>query len=259
MISEPSARQRPLDHPHPGLEAGPQAESGMGQELRWVAAACSQPGAHRGSNQDSHRTGETVAVLADGMGGVRGGALASATAVEAVYELLSVDSTAVSTERLRRCIRSAHERVRMAASASQCPGMGTTLTVAAFTPGSSHLLIAHCGDSRAYLLRGSRLVRLTRDHVRRWVDPGGVTRTGLTRCVGGSGDTAQPDIAEVAIRPGDRVLLCSDGLYGCQRDEELGAVLRDLTNPAQCSVQLVRAAVSAGAVDDITAVVCDVA
>lgn len=253
MISEPSARPTRLD----GTTSQGSAAPGLPQRLRWVAAACSQPGVRRHSNQDAHYLTDTMVILADGMGGVRGGATASATALTATRELLSIEAAPLSAEHLRRAVRAAHEQVRLAAAANSLPGMGTTLTVAVFDA-RSRLLLAHCGDTRAYLLRQGRLIRLTQDHVNRWTDQSGANRSGLTRCVGGSGDTARPDLTEAAVQPGDRLLFCSDGLYGHQTDERLRETLSNVGMPALCSAQLVRDAVQAGSTDDLTAIVADV-
>jgi serine/threonine protein phosphatase PrpC len=147
--------------------------------------------------------------------------------------------------------------------------MATTLTAAALTS-AGRVVVAHIGDSRAYLLRGSELLRLTTDHtlVQAMVDAGAITaeeaRTHPLRAYvlaalhGRPGDLAGLAVTAVEARPGDRLLLCSDGLCGSVPPETLAQVLATEPVPADAVRQLLRAALARSTHDNVTAVVADI-
>jgi len=143
--------------------------------------------------------------------------------------------------------------------------MGTTCTAAVVLPDA--MVIAHVGDSRAYLFRDQRLQPLTRDQsiVAQLVDSGVVRpedaahhplRHMLSEAVG-TKPTVAPAITEVPLHEGDRILVCSDGLHGCVPAETIAAALRDTPEVAALTRRLVSLALEAGGPDNITVVVAD--
>jgi protein phosphatase len=144
--------------------------------------------------------------------------------------------------------------------------MGTTLTAAVLE--GTRLLIAQVGDSRAYLLHGMRLQQLTRDHslMADLIEAGRITeeearfhpnRSVITRAMG-SDPYMQPDIYELNVATGDRILLCSDGLNAMLTDDEIRELLAEVADPQTCADMLVTAARNAGGYDNITVIVIDV-
>jgi protein phosphatase len=143
--------------------------------------------------------------------------------------------------------------------------MGTTLTAARIVDGAAQL--AHVGDSRAYLLRAGAFRQLTEDHtlVNRMVKAGEITpgeadvhphRNVLTRALGTEPDV-DVDEEEVALMDGDRLLLCSDGLFAMVTEDQIKAILETEPDPQRAADRLVRAANRAGGVDNITTLVLD--
>jgi serine/threonine protein phosphatase PrpC/DNA-binding beta-propeller fold protein YncE len=144
---------------------------------------------------------------------------------------------------------------------------GANTTVVATLIVGSRAVIAHLGDSRAYLYRHGRMQRLTSDHtiVQAVIDAGELSveeaahhpnRSVLTRHVL-MAPPARPDVSVLDLQPGDRILLCSDGLHGLVNDEALAAILTDHPDPADACRALIDAANQAGGTDNITAVVVD--
>lgn len=181
-------------------------------------------------------------IVADGMGGAAGGQEASQIAVNTTFQVYYQDSDSDIARSLVNAIQAANAEVyRRGHSDPALQGMGTTI-VAAVLRGDS-LVVAHVGDSRAYLLRGSALHRLTQDHswVQEQVDSGLLTheqaarheqRNVLSRNLGNE-PRARPDVATHTLIAGDALLLCSDGLWGVVSDAEIAAVLqRQAGDPA---------------------------
>jgi serine/threonine protein phosphatase PrpC len=216
----------------------------------------------REGNEDSYLAEEPLFAVADGMGGHKGGDVASQLALETLEAEFRE-----GTGGLARLIRDANVAVfDRSRSDSAVTGMGTTLT-AVVVEGTS-ALFAHVGDSRAYLLRAGDLRQLTEDHtlVARMVKSGEISqaeaavhphRSVLTRAVG---TDAEVDVDEfdVALTDGDRLLLCSDGLTGMVTEEQILAILSATPDPQDAADRLVRAANRAGGVDNITVVILDV-
>ena len=234
--------------------------------LVWRYHAKSDVGLHREINEDAAYAGPRLLAVADGMGGHAAGEVASAAAIAALTPL----DTAANTDAggaLRDAITTANTRLReMAAADNHLHGMGTTVT--AMLADGDRMVLAHIGDSRAYLLRQGRLTQLTRDHtyVQQLVDEGRITedevgthpqRSMITRAVDGR-EAAGPDITEHEVQPGDRLLICSDGLSGVVRDTTLEEVLGAGT-PQDAVDALVDLALRGGAPDNVTVVVADVA
>lgn len=145
-------------------------------------------------------------------------------------------------------------------------GMGTTCTAAILS--GERLVIAHVGDSRAYLLHQGTIQQITRDHslMADLIEAGQITkeearthpnRSVITRALGSDPHT-QPDMYEINVSAGDRILICSDGLTTMLYDKEVATVLRSVHNPQDCANTLVERALDAGGVDNVTVVVVDV-
>lgn len=231
--------------------------------MKLKVGAATDVGRTRTANEDSFLRddkGQTYAV-ADGMGGHRAGDVASATAVEVVTRELGSGATLVEA------IVAANDEVFAKAQANpEMRGMGTTVTSVVFD--GERALIAHVGDSRGYLWRDGALTQVTEDHslVEELVRQGRLTpeeaavhpqRNIVTRALGVDADV-QVDSYEIDLYPGDRLLLCSDGLTSMMRDDEIAAVLRGAADPQLASDALVDAANRAGGEDNITVLVLDV-
>lgn len=232
--------------------------------MKIVAGYCTHQGQRRERNEDSLVVDEALALfaVADGMGGHRGGEVASTTAVEALRAAVA-NQRAIS-EAVMDANRAVFER---AAGRPELQGMGTTLTAAVVVEPDS-LLLGHVGDSRAYLLRDGELSRITEDHslVEELVREGRITaeqaevhpqRNIVTRALGIDREVAA-DVYAVPVRSGDRVLLCSDGLTNMVREREIGRIATEAADPEDVANQLVDAANAAGGDDNITVVVLDI-
>ena len=221
--------------------------------------AATDIGRIREKNEDSYLSDEPLFAVADGMGGHKGGEVASQLALET----LEAERTADLGQRVRDANAAVFERSR---TDSSVQGMGTTVT-AVVVEGTS-ALFAHVGDSRAYLLRAGDLRQLTDDHtlVARMVKSGEITeaeaevhphRSVLTRALGTEPDVIVDEF-DVALTDGDRLLLCSDGLTGMVTEEQIVAILSAAPDPQDAADRLIRAANRAGGVDNITVVVIDI-
>ena len=220
------------------------------------------------NNQDSGYAGPHVLVVADGMGGHAGGDVASSIAVAEVAALDGESLGPDAVRHLEDALASARDTIRhRAAENPELSGMGTTVT--AVLRSGRRLVLAHIGDSRAYLLHDGRLTQVTRDHtfVQSLLDEGRITaeeaehhpqRSVIIRVLGdfdGAGDV-DTSVREAAV--GDRWLLCSDGLSGVVSEETLAEVLSELRDPGGCADRLLELALKAGAPDNVTCVVADV-
>ena len=215
----------------------------------------------RDGNEDSYLVDPPLFAVADGMGGHRGGEVASHLALETV-EALAHDGKGTLADQVHEANRAVFARSQEDRAVT---GMGTTVTAAKVVDDVVHL--AHVGDSRAYLLRAGDLRRLTEDHtlVNRMVKAGEITpaeaevhphRNVLTRALGTEPDV-EVDTDEVALMDGDRIVLCSDGLFGMVNEEQIQAILETEPDPQKGADRLVRAANRAGGVDNITVVILD--
>lgn len=233
--------------------------------VRLNAAAVSDVGAFRAVNQDAAFTASWGAAVADGVGGGPSGDLASAALV---HRLVSGRMRLTDAAGLAERVREANWDLRAHAERdSALRGMATTFT-GVFLTVSDHLLLAHTGDSRAYLVRDGGMTRQTRDDsfVQALVDRGLIEpeaaafhprRNIITASLGGSED----DTATVVEHPateGDRWLLCSDGVTDYLSEGEVAGVLTSPASPAASARRLVELSIAAGTRDNVTAVVCDV-
>lgn len=232
-------------------------------------AARSDVGLIRSNNQDSAYAGPHLLVVADGMGGAAGGDIASSIAVG---RLAALDGEShgpdEALDELKDAIADAHaDIVGRAQNDPELSGLGTTVT--ALLRAGSTLSMAHIGDSRAYLLRGGELDQVTTDHsfVQHLVDTGRISaadaehhpkRSMLLRVLGDVDADVPVDISVRETRPGDRWMLCSDGLSGVVSRDTLHETLKEVEDPADCADALVSLALAAGAPDNVTCVVADV-
>ncbi|MDP2317076.1 MAG: serine/threonine-protein phosphatase [Pseudomonadota bacterium] len=212
-------------------------------------------------------TGLLLAV-ADGMGGHDDGDLASAAAVQALSRLYLRPAPPDPEATLRDFLLDAHRRLRGRVAVDGKVKMGTTLTVAWLLGDLLHW--AHVGDSRLYHWREGRIARLTKDHTRgefarrdRRANPTHAENLAQNFIYGSRGlgdDTGLRidrgiDTGTVALRPDDRLLLCSDGLSGCVEDAWIADLLRNVPEPTACAVSLMERAIASESDDNITTVV----
>lgn len=236
----------------------------MSARARQNWAAVSDIGRVRTHNEDAVLAQPPLFVLADGLGGHEAGEVASSIAVETVRDHAPRRADAPA---LARAVKSANRAViRAAREGVGRAGMGTTLT-AALVEGS-RIVLAHVGDSRAYLLHGRDLERLTEDHsmVADLIRRGQLTeaesrvhpnRSVITRALGTDGNMAA-DTYELQAEPGDRLLLCSDGLTGMLEDTRIAEILGSYRDPGTAAHELIDAANEAGGHDNISVVIVDI-
>lgn len=250
--------------------------------VQW--AAKSDPGVRRPTNEDSYITRPDLGLfmVADGMGGHVAGEVASRIVVQAIEAFVAdtVHADAQSTwplpfdpelsvdgNRLKGAFHLANERLAQEVAGSQdLRGMATTAS--AMLMNADHVVLAHVGDSRIYLLRAGDLERQTVDHS--WVEE--QVRAGLlsanearqhpwrnvvTRALSG-GDEPQIDVQALHVKSNDRVLLCSDGLSSVVTDARIAAILAEHPDAAEACVALVAEANAAGGPDNVTTLVVNI-
>ncbi|MFI6372368.1 MerR family transcriptional regulator [Streptomyces sp. NPDC050546] len=231
-------------------------------ELRY--SAHSDTGRVRPANQDTAYAGTRLLAVADGFGPA--GAPASSAAVAALRSLDTDEIPAGGVlGLLEDAVRGAAQAVQDVAGGAD--DIGTTLTALLWT--GSRLALVHIGDSRAYLLRDGELFLVTHDHtvVQSMIDEGRLTaeeavshpqRALLLKALTGGGATVIPDLRLHDARPGDRYLLCSDGLSSVVPEDRLHDLLTSRTGPDETVKALVGAANEAGGPDNVSCVVADV-
>lgn len=237
--------------------------------LRFSGVGLTDVGHVREHNEDSAFVGPYLALVADGVGGAAAGEVASATtayvvssAAEARFgeppEQVLADAVEATTASLRAGVEEDLNRA----------GMATTLTAVA-TDGSRFVL-AHVGDSRCYLYRDGELTRISTDHtfVQQMINQGHLEpeevplhpwRNVVLRSLHGDPvrQSDQTDLIELHLRPGDRLLLCSDGLTDMVHEPTIAAAL-ELDEPAAAAAVLLQGALAAGGNDNVTCLVLDV-
>jgi serine/threonine protein phosphatase PrpC len=251
-------------------------------DLKLVFSAISDVGRVRKDNQDSGYAGPWLLAVADGVGGAARGDLASATAIQEIRKLDTPppaspdavdDSAAQGNEaaesdaalaRVAGSLHRAHDRIaELVDQDSSLNGTSTTAIVALFD--GQRLAFGHVGDSRAYLLHDGTLTQVTTDHtfVQTLIDDGRITpeearthphKNLILRALD-SVHEVEPDLFHVDLVPGDRVLLCSDGVLSLT-DARIADILGS-GNPDFAAVELVRAALEAGSNDNVTAIVAE--
>ena len=233
------------------------------------SVAISHTGKVRSNNQDSGYAGSNLFVVADGMGGHAGGDVASSLAVHRLKEL---DHPFASTGEAERALQdaigaTASVLIDTVARRPEIAGMGTT--VSGLIMVDDYAVIAHIGDSRIYLYRDDALTQITTDHtfVQRLVDSGRITpeearyhprRSVLMRVLGDMDPDPEIDTFIMPTQPGDRWLLCSDGLSGVVDDAHTSKVLGQKLPPGRTADLLLKQALDAGAPDNVTVVIVDV-
>ena len=251
--------------------------------LTW--AVSSDPGLKRTSNEDSYSTRADIGlfVVADGMGGHVAGEVASRVAVEAIEAFIQETAGAdknrtwpfpfdptisLEANRLRAAFRLANRKIGAAIADSQdLRGMATTAS--AVLVGRRSASVAHVGDSRVYVLRHGQLDQITNDHswVEEQVRAGTLTPTAarqhpwrnvVTRALSG-GEDPEVDVTEVTPIPGERYLLCSDGLFGVVADSRIAQLLgQQLVALEVICRGLIAAANEAGGPDNITTLILQI-
>ena len=212
----------------------------------------------------------TLMGVCDGMGGAAAGEVASQLAVDIIYEkLVQGDSPTNHDDLARRLVQSVEEagsRIFNEARADRSRrGMGTTATIAALLDG--RLFVAQVGDSRAYVLRGDRFTQVSRDQslVNQLIEAGQLTEeeaetfehNNIILQALGTAETVQVDLTYVDLCKGDRLLVCSDGLSGMIRGDEMREVLLSTADSLEACKELTDRANRAGGHDNITVIVAE--
>lgn len=236
------------------------------------AYGLSDIGKVRESNQDCFAVSvdgaqPVWAVVCDGMGGANGGYYASNTAVGAFSHGMDISFEGLKSKQIENvmceAVKNANQSVyKTSLEQPELSGMGTTLVAAVVLGDSAH--IVHVGDSRAYLIGGDKISRLTTDHsvVQQLVELGQITeeearvhpeKNMITRAVGVKEDVSA-DAGSVKLRKNDAILLCSDGLSNLVEEEEMRDIVA--TTPHEEAAELlISLALSRGGADNITAVI----
>jgi Serine/threonine protein phosphatase len=234
-----------------------------------LSAAVSHVGKIRSNNQDSGYAGRHLFVVADGMGGHAGGDVASAIATKRIAEADEAYAAAADAE-------SALQAAMIAANSllaetvfehSELTGMGTT--VSGILRVGDQVALAHIGDSRIYRFRDGALEQVTADHtfVQRLVDSGRITpeeaavhprRSVLMRVLGDVDASPEIDTRILDTKPGDRWLLCSDGLSSYVSEDKITQILSTVRTPTAAADRLVKESLDHGAPDNVTVVITDI-
>jgi protein phosphatase len=221
---------------------------------------------------DHHEEAGYGMVVADGLGGMAAGEVASRLAIAALVDLhvrtpdwiMRVDpqQSRRALRRLAQRYREVHAVLRAQVQAApNLAGMGTTMTLA-YSLGAQ-LFLGHVGDSRAYLLRGDEFQQLTRDHTyaQALADMGAIQpdevashqlRHVLIRALSGSPEAVDADVQRLELQDGDQVLLCTDGLTNMVEDHAVQAALQASATSAKACEALVDLALAAGGKDNVT-------
>lgn len=240
---------------------------------RLRAFGASDPGQERRRNEDAlhwqldRDAGRLVAVVADGVGGAPAGDQASQLACRALCRELQGAPRRDSPQRLAGAVQAAHQALRQEQrDHPELRGMASTVVALLLRPGEGW--VAHAGDSRAYRWRDGTLQRLTRDHTlaQAMVDNGTLTPERaefvpysqvLSRALG-VGEAVDSEVQTLDPLPGDRYLLCSDGLFRSVHEAHIAARVAEDGAPQQRVAELLAAANDAGGPDNITVFLVDI-
>ncbi|CAN5453366.1 protein phosphatase 2C domain-containing protein [soil metagenome] len=233
------------------------------------SAAVSHVGKIRSNNQDSGYAGQYLFVVADGMGGHAGGDVASAIAVKRIAETDRLYTSPNDAEfALQSALLAANSLLAETVfEHGELTGMGTTVT--GMLRVDNHVAIAHIGDSRIYLFRDGELQQISADHtfVQRLVDSGRITpeeaavhprRSVLMRVLGDVDASPEIDTTVLETQPGDRWMLCSDGLSSYVSDEKMQTILATIPSAKDAADRLVKESLDQGAPDNVTIVLVDI-
>ncbi len=230
-------------------------------------AVRSETGLTRADNEDSVYAGARLLAVADGMGGHAAGEVASSAVIDALRPLDTSVPAGELIDALDHAVRRASSALHdMAETDPSLAGMGTTLTALLWS--GSQLGLVHIGDSRAYLVRDGEVFQITHDHtmVQSLLDDGKITlaeveshpqRSLLLRALT-TGDSGEADLQLHEARPGDRYLLCTDGLHEVAPPDEIARVLLGADDPENAVAGLVALAMDGGGPDNISCIVADV-
>ena len=228
-------------------------------------AARSDRGLVRSNNQDSVYAGPRLLSLADGMGGHAAGEVASKVVIAALAPLDDDEPNEDLLSQLREATLAGNGAIaELVASDPELDGMGTTLTAILFA--GTRIGLVHIGDSRAYLRRNGHFGQITRDDtfVQSLIDEGRITegeaathpqRSLLLKAL--TGHEVEPNLTVREARPGDRYLLCSDGLSGVVSHETLSEAIQ-IPDPQACANRMIELALKGGGPDNVTVIVADV-
>lgn len=226
------------------------------------ASARTDVGLVRAVNEDNYLLSDVLFAVADGLGGHEAGEIASKMAVNMLEEYL-LSSESDPAKRLREAFTGINAAIyRRSMSDESCKGMGTTLTALLIQDGTAH--IGHVGDSRAYLVRKGVIYQLTEDHsvVGELVRMGMLTKSEakvhpqrnlLTRAMG-TLPTVDMEIVDSKVEPGDRFILCTDGLSGAIEDSGILDVVMSQQAPPAVVDELITLANQNGGFDNVTVV-----
>ncbi|MCO8273055.1 protein phosphatase 2C domain-containing protein [Actinoplanes sp. TRM 88003] len=235
----------------------------MTLHLRWAAGT--DQGHVRSNNEDCYYAGDRLLVVADGMGGMAAGDLASRLAIESMSALDVPIDNDHQMDALHKALEVANGRIAEQVEAdNSLQGMGTTLTAVLFS--GTRAAMAHVGDSRAYLLREGRLNQLTKDdtYVQMLVDQGLIRpdeaaghprRSVVTRVL--QGEPVSPAYVIVEPEAGDRWMLCSDGLTAVVTNETIEQEMLAADDAKACCERLIDLALRGGGPDNVTVIVAD--
>jgi len=234
-----------------------------------TSAAVSHVGKIRSNNQDSGYAGAHLFVVADGMGGHAGGDVASAIAAKRIAEADTEYPSVRDAEfSLQQALIAANSLLAETVfEHSELTGMGTT--VSSILRVGNQVAVAHIGDSRIYLFRDGELTQITADHtfVQRLVDSGRITpeeaavhprRSVLMRVLGDVDAAPEIDTAIFDTKPGDRWMLCSDGLSSYVTDDKMASILATVRTATGAADRLVKESLDHGAPDNVTVVLVDI-
>jgi PPM family protein phosphatase len=239
---------------------------------------CTLLGNYRENNEDAIEVklfpDLTVCIVADGMGGQAAGEIASKKAIDIVpRELRKSLSPAVNTDNtkvlLRKAIVQANEEIMaMGALDKDMKNMGTTVVMAVWRKGNE-IFVAGVGDSRAYLIRNKKITQLTVDHslAQALVEAKTISaaearehkfRNVLWKYLGSKEVGEGPEVAAVPVQPGDRFLLCTDGLHGVVSDDKLLQFILSQTDMQACADGLGQLALDSGSRDNVSCITIEV-
>ena len=230
------------------------------------AVAATDQGLVRSNNEDAVFVGNRLLVVADGMGGLPAGELASDILVRAMGVVDEMPDTGEPLQDLIAALQTANERIEAAVADDDArDGMGTTVTSVLLS--GDRVAMLNVGDSRCYRMRDGSLSQLTRDdtYVQALVDQGVLTpddarrhpqRALVTQAV--QGGPFRPAGRMIPVQPGDRFLLCSDGLSDYVEDAVIAETLRTNPDRKTAAAELVHRTLENGAPDNVTVIVADI-
>jgi len=249
--------------------------------VRLKIGKCSLLGNYRENNEDAvdvkETKGLTVAIVADGMGGQAAGEKASQMATEIIpREISTLVETVTSADDIRKVVRKSivqanDEIISLGQLDRDYRNMGTTVVGTVWAPGfrDDCLFVAGVGDSRAYMLRDGKIDQLTIDHslAQALVEAGTITpeeakehrfKNVLWKYLGSKEVGEGPEVKTLFVRPGDRILLCTDGLCGVVPDERVAQAMQEHEETQSCAEALCQLALDLGSRDNVSCIVLDV-